>query len=105
MDLIATLVQPPDGAIMLPGGDFGFAVQASIAEHGLLLPLAGRYAVRWGLLDPKSGMWYAPPEDVRAVIDVTDDRRTQLFAIPIAAEALQQTRKGLRERVRKMEAR
>ena len=105
VDLMATLVPPPEGGIMLPAGDFGFAVQAAVAEKGLLLPLAGRYIVRWGLLDPASGMWFALPEAVRAVIDVADDPRTQLYEIPVRAEALQQTRKGLQDRVREMGAR
>lgn len=104
-DLIAALEPPPEGGVMLRGGDVGFAVQAAIAEKGLLIPLAGRYGVRWGLLDPKSRMWYALPEDVRAVIDVADDRRTQVFAIPVSAEAIQRTRKGLSERVREIRAR
>ena len=104
-DLIATLEPQPDGGVMLRGGDVGFAVQAAIAEQGLLIPLAGRYGVRWGLLDPKSKMWYSLPEDVRAVIDVADDRRTQVFAIPVSAEAIQKTRQGLSEQIRQIRAR
>ena len=98
VDLVTTVVPVPEGAMLLPGGVFGFAVQASIAKQGLLLPLAGRYVVRWGLLDPGSGMWFTLPEDVRTVIDVADDERGQVFPIPVTADALQRTRKGLQER-------
>ncbi len=102
VNLMTAVVPPPDGARLLPAGDFGFAVQGTIAKQGLLLPLAGRYVVRWGLLDPPSGIWLSMPEEVRAVIEVADDDRGQVFAIPVTPEALERTRTRLRERVREV---
>jgi len=98
--LMTTVVPPPEVGMMLPAGAFGFAVQAAIAKRGLLLPRAGRYVVRWGLLDPGSGLYFTLPEEVRAVIDVADDPRSQAFAIPVPADAVERTLKGLHERLR-----
>ena len=100
--LIDTVVPPPEGAQMLPAGPFGFAVQAAVARLGLLLPMAGRYVVRWGLLDPGSGMWFALPERVRSVVNVADDPRGQVFTIDVDGTTLELTRRGLAERVRRM---
>lgn len=105
VDLIATLAPPPEGRVVLPAGGFGFAVRASVAEQGLLIPLAARYGVRWGLFDAERKVGFFLPEEVHTVIEVTDDPRTQMYPIPVTAEALTKTRKGLRERIEAMETR
>ena len=79
-----------------------------VAAEGILLPLAGRYIVRWGLLDPKTGVWYAPPETVRTVVDVKDFEDAedavvaQVFTVPVDGPTLQQARRGLADQVRAM---
>lgn len=105
VDLVVLLEPPKEGQIVLGSGTLGFAVRASDAKEGLLIPLAARYGVRWGLFDPKTRAWFSLPEEVHAVIDVTDDARTQLFPIPVTAEGLSKTRKGLRDRIEAVEGR
>lgn len=105
VDLIAPLVPPKDGQIALGGGTLGFAVRAADAKEGLLIPLAARYGVRWGLFDARTRVWFSLPEEVHAVIDVMDDARTQVFAIPVTAQTLSQTRKGLLDRIEAVESR
>jgi hypothetical protein len=100
------LVSPPlPDEPDLPRKTFGFAVADTVASRGVLLPVPGRYIVRWGLFDERAELWYSLEAEAEAFIGVEDDARAQTFDIPVSRNALDRTRIGLAEKVAEREKR
>jgi len=76
-------------------GDFGYPVSLAQAQSGILLPLAGRYHVRWGLIDLRTRTWFGL--DARCGRDVTivEGSAPAHAGLTILPEDLQATLAGL----------
>ena len=105
LQLIDTRTQAPDPDLTLPRSGFGFAIWDSVAADGILLPFPGRYAVRWGLLDPtrRPSIWFSLGEAATAMIRVSADDRTQVFEVPLPQEAMDRTQVQLEAQLRKLD--
>lgn len=103
VDLMELVKPPLPDEPNLPRKTFGFAVADTVAIRGVLLPVPGRYLVRWGLFDERAEVWYSLGEETDAYILVEDDARAQTFDIPVQRNAIDRTRIGLVERIEEIE--
>ena len=88
VDLMDLLVPRAEGGPDFPRAGFGFLVSEAEGRAGLLLPMPGRYRVRWGLLDAKAGSWYALRDGAESSFDVVAATEPQTFSLSIDPQAL-----------------
>ncbi len=93
--LMEPVAPPTEGIPPLPREGFGMALDERRAGAGVRVPVAGRYVVRWGLLDQRRGRWYSLPDGASTEIDVADQDAPQDFDVPVTSEAIAATKKGL----------
>lgn len=101
-DLMSVLYRNRPDAPQLPVEKFGFAVSEDDAASGIMLPLAGTYEVRWGMLDEGPRVWYTLDDAPQVLIDVPEDGEGKVFDIPIDRSTWARTRAGLQQRIQEL---
>ncbi len=101
-DLMTVLFRNRPDAEQLPVEKFGFAVSEDDAASGIMLPLAGTYEVRWGMLDEEKRVWYTLDDAPNVLIDVPEDGEGAVFDIAIDRSTWARTRAGLQQRIREL---
>lgn len=101
-DLMSVLFKNRPDAAQLPVEKFGFAVSEDDAASGIMLPVAGTYEVRWGMLDEGPRVWYTLDDAPKVLIDVPEDGEGKVFDIPITRSHWARTRAGLQQRIREL---
>lgn len=102
---IQPLLAPPEVFKTLTREEFGVALTAEQAEHGVRLPAPGRYSVHWGVLAAEQGTWFTLEDRTGKVLGVQDRSEPTSYALRITPEGAEQTLKGLKEWIARVQAR
>jgi len=84
--------------------EFGYPLSLTQAARGILLPRAGRYHVRWGLLDLRGDTWFSVGPRCGRDIVVAEGEDPTNAHLTILAEDVQATLEGLPAKVAQAKA-
>jgi len=97
VDLMEATTPPPEDVLPSTRMGFGFEVSREQAEAGVLLPIPGRYTVRWGLLDTAHAMWYSRLKGTTQTVEVPDQDEPVVVEIEVTTEQAEATKRELDE--------